>query len=510
MALTLGDKTSPNRRTYFTYPLTIPAEDLWSAWIVGQPGFGKSTFLGNLAEAFADEGEGVLLLDIKGDLAEQVASRTKHRDRVIYLDPATAHEMGRYYAFNPLDFDRTKRLNFELYGNSLFETFVYIGEVSPELMKTIRKVMTEAINLALARRATTLTDIYLILHDEEHRRRFLSAPGVPPQTLHYWLNVFPSSDREQRHAVDSTDSRIRAIMKGPYLSYMLNQPRSTLKFVEWLDQGKIVICDFNQGRLSPSTAKRLGNLILGYLAGEIVKRPTGQTAARWRLIVDEAHELATLPFADMVTQMRTYNAFPVIASQSRTQMEKTPELASAADQTSAQFELMLSERDAANLRWTRSEAAVNEARTREQYTAHYRLTKRPKDTDFEGVLALRPWHGEVIPGQLDALRHQGVERATPKAQLRDLFAFEAFAKAREEAKVNEGRKKATGPMASGPGAGKKGSAGSHQARGADPGAARSGPNPDSATTRPPVFHRPYPGQADPGKGTGSSDESGES
>ena len=56
----------------------------------------------------------------------------------------------------------------------------------------------------------------------------------------------------------------------------------------------------------------------------------------------------------MVTQMRTYNAFPVIASQSRTQMEKNPELAAAADLTSAQFELMLAERDLANLRWTRS------------------------------------------------------------------------------------------------------------------------------------------------------------
>ena len=139
-------------------------------------------------------------------------------------------------------------------------------------MKTIRKVMTEAISLALARRGTTITDLYLILHDEAHRQKFLSAPGVPPDTLHYWLKVFPKGDRDQRIAVDSTDSRIRSIMKGPYLSYMLNQPRSTLRLVEWLDQGKIIICDFNQKYLSSSTAKRLSNLFLGYLAGEIIKR----------------------------------------------------------------------------------------------------------------------------------------------------------------------------------------------------------------------------------------------
>src|SRR6188472_2866257 len=162
MSIELGSlkRTNPRSRLLLLppYPLRIEPEELRSAWIVGQPGFGKSTFLGNLAEAFADAGEGVLLIDTKGDLAEQVAARTKYPERVIYLDPAGAHLAHRYHTLNPLDFDRTNRLNFELYGNSLFETFVYIGEVAPEMMKLIRKVMKEAIHLALAKRGTTLTD----------------------------------------------------------------------------------------------------------------------------------------------------------------------------------------------------------------------------------------------------------------------------------------------------------------------------------------------------------------
>ena len=51
---------------------------------------------------------GCSLLDIKGELAQDVAARTKHPDRVIYLDPARAHKHRRYYTFNPLDFDRTE------------------------------------------------------------------------------------------------------------------------------------------------------------------------------------------------------------------------------------------------------------------------------------------------------------------------------------------------------------------------------------------------------------------
>lgn len=512
MSIELGtlERTNPRAGLLMLppYPLRIEPEELRSAWIVGQPGFGKSTFLGNLAESFADVGEGVLLIDIKGDLAEQVAARTKYPERVIYLDPAGAHLEHRYHTLNPLDFDRTNRLNFELYGNSLFETFVYIGEVAPEMMKLIRKVMKEAIHLALAKRGTTLTDVYLMLHDPAHRLKFLTASGVPPQTVHYWVEVFPATEREQRHVVESTDSRIRESMEGPYLSYMLNQPHSSLQLVQWLNEGKLIICDFNQSKLSPSTATRLGNLLLGYMAGEINKRPTGERGQRWRIIVDEAHELATIPFARMVTQMRTYSAYPVIASQSRTQMEKHPELVAAADQTSAQFELMLPERDLANLRWTRSAEDLEAARSRAEFTARYRLTKPPKGIPAEGAIGLLPWHREPDPDQLTRLKREGIERAVPRSNLRDLYDFDAFVKAKDKAKDHATKTVKTGKMASGSGPSQKGTAGGDQSRGPAAGAAGSDPVSDRTTSRQPVFHRAYPGRADSGGGTGAGNAGG--
>lgn len=84
----LGRKqSSKSRPTYFRYKLEVPAEDIRSLHIIGQPGYGKSTLLGNLAEQFAAAGEGVVLVDIKGDLAQEIASRTAFPDRLIYIDP---------------------------------------------------------------------------------------------------------------------------------------------------------------------------------------------------------------------------------------------------------------------------------------------------------------------------------------------------------------------------------------------------------------------------------------
>ncbi|MDP9359294.1 MAG: DUF853 domain-containing protein, partial [Chloroflexota bacterium] len=177
---------------------------------MGQPGFGKSVTEGNLFEGFADAGEGVLLIDVKGDLAEQVVRRTKHIDRVVYVAPHAAAEHEHYWSLNPLDFDRGNRLDFEFYANALFQIFVRVGTVDPAIMVKIKKVMTEAVRLALARRDTTLTDVYLALWDADHRAYLLGSPSVPPQTLDYWVNIFdPMNNREQRLEVDNTDTRIR-------------------------------------------------------------------------------------------------------------------------------------------------------------------------------------------------------------------------------------------------------------------------------------------------------------
>jgi len=382
--------------------------------------------------------------------------------------------------------------------------------VAPELMKLIRKVMKESIRLALARRGTTLTDIYLILHDEAHRSKFLTADSVPPMTVHYWMDVFPSVLRDQRHVVESTDSRIREIMEGPYLSFMLNQPTSGLKLVEWLNQGKLIICDFNQSHLSASTATRLGNLLLGYMAGEINKRPKGERGQKWRIIIDEAHELATLPFARMVTQMRTYSAYPVIASQSRTQMEKNPELLTAADLTSAQFELMLAERDLAGLRWTRTPEELAAARSREEFTAHYRLTKPPKGFDNEGVLHLHPWHRDEDLDQLARLRREGIDRALPRSQLRDLYDFQTFVDSKQKAKSNGAKATKTGPMASGSDKGSSRSTGSDPQGGRDSGSAGSGPVSDRPPSRQPFLHRPYQPGSNDRNGNGQGNSGGQS
>ena len=78
-----------------------------ATYVLGTQGTGKSTLLGNLAEQCAAAGEGVLVIDTKGELAEDIASRTTHPDQLIYVAPAAHLGSQRYWALNPLELDRT-------------------------------------------------------------------------------------------------------------------------------------------------------------------------------------------------------------------------------------------------------------------------------------------------------------------------------------------------------------------------------------------------------------------
>ena len=158
--------------------LAVPPDDIWTMHVVGRPGFGKSVLLGNLALQFHAAGEGVLLIDIKGDLARSVVARAPDLDRVVYVAPHRAVAHNHYWSFNPLAFDRSDQAKFEFYANVLPVIFERIGGYDPDQMRRIRKVFWSAVRLALAARDACFGDVYFILHDEQLREEVLRDTAI--------------------------------------------------------------------------------------------------------------------------------------------------------------------------------------------------------------------------------------------------------------------------------------------------------------------------------------------
>jgi hypothetical protein len=407
------------------HELTAAPDELWSVHVVGRPGFGKSVLLGNLALQFHQAGEGVLLVDVKGDLARQVAARAPAAEQLVYVAPHRAVRAGHYWSLNPLAFDRADHVKFEFYANALPVVFERIGGYEPELMQRIRKTLSSAVRLALASRESCFGDVYAILHDKTFRDELLQRPHVHPYAWDYWHNTFAAmSARDQRQQVDSTDSRLRAILDPTYLNYALNQVETTLTIPAWLDAGKLVVINLDQGQMGIDTARAFANLLLGSLVNDIVQRPTGQTARPWRLIIDEATELSTEPFAEAIEQMRTYSVFPVFSHQSIEQLDelKNHQLRRAARQADVSIALNLSHFDAATLR--RQELvpeATPSADALERYTATIEFARRPPGPSKRATVRLYPFLTPEIPGQLALAEAHQLELTRPASQLRYLY-----------------------------------------------------------------------------------------
>lgn len=203
--IALGRKTDLPRGSYLLgvqrllgERLEVAPSEMWSTHVIGAPGFGKTTFLAGLVDQFLDAGEGVLVMDLKRDLAHAVVTHTRHPDKLIYVAPHEAAKARHYWAFNPLEFDRDNRALFQTYREALPTILAYIGGYDPGVEAIIDTVLGEAVTLSLADREACVLSVFQILYDERYRQRLLSKPSVFPPSWQYWTQDFGGKTRREQ------------------------------------------------------------------------------------------------------------------------------------------------------------------------------------------------------------------------------------------------------------------------------------------------------------------------
>jgi hypothetical protein len=131
---------------FLNYPaprLSIELAELGALHVVGSPGEGKSTFLGRLADACIAEDEGVLLIDPKGDLAVDLAERTEHPDKLIYVSPGAYDD--RFFTLNVMEVaGESKRLRDIVSGN-VVKMFEHLGKYDAAFMTLVGKYLVACV-----------------------------------------------------------------------------------------------------------------------------------------------------------------------------------------------------------------------------------------------------------------------------------------------------------------------------------------------------------------------------
>lgn len=329
MSFTVGELPYIKMAAFFPQlppkSLEIDLAQTGAIHVIGSPNEGKSTFLGRFADACIEVGEGVLVLDPKGDLAVDMATRTRHPDQLIYIAPGQYRD--RTFSLNVLEVpehhpDQARMQG--IVGNNLLRMFHHMGAYDPDFMSLIDTYLRAAVKTAYTNRRPTLIDVLMVLASEAERQQLVSRTRRPDIEL-FWEYYQDRTPTDQRYQIDSTLRRLWEFLVDDCTYFFVAHPTSTLHIADWLNDGKLVVINLAAG-LPDDDAERMGNLIVAYLATQYRLRASSlvpwDTQRRWRLIVDEFWRFTLNPYAQIIRDGRSFNFYPVVAHQDLGQLAR--------------------------------------------------------------------------------------------------------------------------------------------------------------------------------------------
>jgi energy-coupling factor transporter ATP-binding protein EcfA2 len=293
--------------------------------VCGKSGEGKSTLLQHLAQTAMEQGEGLLLADPHGDLADEVLRLVPaHRaDDVVLIDLSdTEHALG----LNPIDVllgrEREKAIS------DILNTFSYLfatgwGHRMANAFRAGLRTLYEA-NRALVThdpqegpmQQYTLLDILPLFTSESFCHALLQE--VQDAWLRRWWRKYyePLNLYMQRDIINPVLNKTTEF-EGPIPSHIIGQGRSTIDFKQLIQDQRIMIIKLAQGTVGHDIAALIGTTLLGLLHTTLEEQGQRSPEQRRRMLImiDEFQALTGLDF-QALAQLRKYGATFVLATQS--------------------------------------------------------------------------------------------------------------------------------------------------------------------------------------------------
>ncbi|HCC35923.1 MAG TPA: hypothetical protein DEQ02_10015 [Ruminococcaceae bacterium] len=295
-----------------------PDDSLEHTHIIGPTGSGKSTVLLNLILADIKAGRGVLVIDPKADLVNDILARIpeKHDGDVVVLDPSDACPVG----FNPLAFN--KNTNPCLVADAVLAVF---KEVFSENWGIRSQDVLSAALLTLAQcEGASLLWLPSLLTDEKFRRKVTAQISDKIGLEPFWSAFEAIKDNERRMEIAPVLNKIRQFLLRPSLRSVLGQANPKFTLQDLFNKRRIVLVPLNKGLIGSESARLLGSLIVGMtwtLALSRAKLPPEQRNLI-SVYIDELQDYLSLPtdLSDALAQARGLGVGLNLAHQYREQL----------------------------------------------------------------------------------------------------------------------------------------------------------------------------------------------
>lgn len=314
----LGDGRSGGRPR----PVALTAAESAKGLLITAPtGGGKSTILEHLCAADFVAGQGVIVIESKGDLIKALADLIppERVSDVVIFDPADSAPVG----FNLLTagddaaelvVDHTVRQFRELYAS-------YLGPRSEMLLRAA------LLSLTAAPEPYTLCEVTAVLTDAGFRRRIVG--GIRDEALAgVWEWFEAQTPASQAEMVSPLINKLAPFVLRPRLRAVVGQATGGLDLEAVLARGQIALISLSKGTIGEDAASLIGSCLLARLWAAIQGRAAAAPSDRRfvSVVLDEAQDFLRLPVAlgDAVAQSRGMNVGWTVAHQNLGQL--SPEL----------------------------------------------------------------------------------------------------------------------------------------------------------------------------------------
>jgi hypothetical protein len=312
----LGASLHPaDRGQLVTMPLATSTHNVH---ITGPTGSGKSTELAQLIVADAEAGHGVLVIEPRGDLIQDVLRRlpTDRQADVVVIDPADEDQVGINLLAGPIQ--QAERRADELVG--LFRA-LYGSALGPRSADVLFNSLLTAARLPDG----TLADVPTLLANKSFRRRALAAVGDPLVVDRWWAWFDSTSPGEQAQITAPINNKLRAFLNRQPIRRMLGQSNPSFSFDEFFSaRPLIVLVNLNRGVIGPEASRLLGSLLLSAIWSAAQRRATLPQAKRFpiMLTIDEFQDyVGALDFGEVLAECRGLSIGATIAHQHLKQLD---------------------------------------------------------------------------------------------------------------------------------------------------------------------------------------------
>ncbi len=310
-----------SKSTTSRHELTVgQVERFQHTHVIGQTGTGKSHFLKQSFMQDIYAGFGGCFFDFHGEDARWFLDHIppERINDVIYFNPLDTEYAVGYNVLNGIDPSDYANFTDDIVA-SLRHIFAdaWGGRMDDILTMAIRPLL----DLPGESRGTML-GVVRMLNDAFYRNWVVKQ--CPDQTVRdFWLSEYAGwSKNDKAHNLNSSLNKIRRFQSSPILQRCLGQQKSRISIRRAIEDGQIVICDFNKWKMGGKNASTLASLLISRLIYEGTRRTavSGRLSIPFHIYIDEFQTVTSLSAIEALSGIRKYRVGFTLAHQYASQI----------------------------------------------------------------------------------------------------------------------------------------------------------------------------------------------